>query len=399
MKIHELLPNRSLRSGFLEAVSSFSDLAVLEFGPEGTTHYWASTIPRISPLAYTSGILETEVIFGKTSRYEAAVRELIQRPLGGLILLSSCVSDIINADLCSIAARVQKETTIPLLPVDKLRLDWDYTRGFHMAYDLIAQNLDRLCPQAQPQPGTAAILGLHPSDYRGLSDFTELKRMLEQILGLTCINEPDGTLPLSGLGKASCFLVLRHEAMPLAQAITRRFGTPCQFVQPYGLAASRQILTVTASMTDTSYRENPVFLQDWEDAQESADLLRAKLRQAGRQHVMIHADVDRAIALQHFFQTECGVPQVTLPNSTQEKHGDGLLQLSSEEALVQLIRQEPPALLLTDEVYGQAVSGVCPVLLFSSPLLTRKDISRHSPFMGLRGTTLLAESAINLLTL
>lgn len=396
MKIHERLPNRSLRSGFLEAVSTFSDLAVLEFGPEGTTHYWASTISGISPLIFTSGILETEVIFGKTTRYEAAVRELIQRPLGGLILLSSCVSDIINSDLCSIAAQIQKETSLPLMAVDKLRLDWDYTQGFHLAYDLIARNLDRFS-HPEPQPGTVGILGLHPSDYRGVSDFTELKRMLEEILGLCCLNRPDGTLSLSDLGKASCFLVLRHEAMPLAQAISDRFGISCRLVQPYGPAASRQMLDLTAHMTDASYADNPVFRLDWEDALEAVSLLRAKLRQTGSCHVMIHADADRAAALGRFFREECAVPRVTLPNCTQEKHGDGLLRLPSEDAVLQLVRQDTPSVLLTDEVCAQALSGRTRVLLFSAPLLLKRDINRHAPFMGLRGTAVLAEAILNLL--
>ena len=396
MRIHELLPNRSLRSGFLEAVSSFSDLAVLEFGPEGTTHYWASTVPRITPLAYTSGILETDVIFGKTTRYEAAVRELIQKPLGGLILLSSCVSDIINADLCSIAAKIQKESSVPLVAVDKLRLDWDYTRGFQLAYDTIAKNLSRLCPAADPIPGSVAILGLHPTDYRGLSDFTEVKRMTEEILGLTCLNKPDGTLPLSSLSKASCLLVLRREALPLAEAVSRQSGTPFRFAQPYGPAASRELLSAAAEMTGASCEDGPVFEQDWEDALEAAELLRSRLRQTGCRHAMVHADADRAEALGKFFRQECGLPQVTLPNTTEEKRRDGLLPLSSQEELLSLVRRDPPSFLLTDEVFCQALQGACPLMLFSAPLLTRKDLCRHAPFMGLRGTAFLAEAILNL---
>ena len=116
MKVYEALPPASVRLGFYRAAAPWKDVAVVEFGPEGTMHYVQSNVRGESSHFFATGLKEGQIIFGDTENLEKAILEIDGQLHPGLIIvMSSPVSEIIGADLRAVCFKMQPNVCAHLI--------------------------------------------------------------------------------------------------------------------------------------------------------------------------------------------------------------------------------------------------------------------------------------------
>lgn len=139
MKVFESLPDLSARIGFLKTVANWKDAVSIEFGPEGTMHYIQSDIAGYTENLFTTGIRESEIIFGDTRRLEQAILDL-DRDLKPRIIfiLSSPVSQIIGADLRGLIEKINRQVEAKLLVWENIATESIEEEGRVKAYKEVA---------------------------------------------------------------------------------------------------------------------------------------------------------------------------------------------------------------------------------------------------------------------
>lgn len=398
MKLYEVVPKRSVRQGLFESLSAFDGVSAIEFGPEGTMHYLSVALSGGKTGIYTSGLREKDVIFGDTGELEKAVLEIDSRVRPEfLVLVSSCVSEIIGADLKAVAARLNGRTGAELMAADNLSLDMDYSDGCALAYQMIAAKMLPLSQEVREE-GTYLILGLYENDYRGKSDFRELRQLLTQYMGLTCLNKTGGRVEIQRLGKASFHVVVRQEALVLAKELERRYGIPYIYPAPYGAAGTRRFLDRAAGLTGNTYRDSDLFREDYETAGNAIRSLKRYLGRKKRFSVLLYGGYDRVAGLTEFLKKECGIPEVTgicRQNRFDLLHDVTVLPDREEAEFLRLTEEIAPDVFLGDGIYCRHFSGKYRVLQIQSPSLDTADLCASAPFMGLTGAAGLAEALIN----
>ena len=137
----------------------------------------AGTSVRLSPVPLlTSGLGESEAIFGGEERLRACIRFAVQKyHPQAVFIANSCVSGVIGDDTQAIAAEMETELGLPVTAVSAHGfLDGEYYAGY---LDAARTLVDRFMQPAERRAGTVALLG----DCGGMhgSYVKELRRLLE----------------------------------------------------------------------------------------------------------------------------------------------------------------------------------------------------------------------------
>lgn len=137
----------------------------------------AGTAVRLSPVPLlTSGLGESEAIFGGEERLRACIRFAVQKyHPQAVFIANSCVSGVIGDDTQAIAAEMETELGLPVTAVSAHGfLDGEYYAGY---LDAARALVDRFMQPAERRAGTVALLG----DCGGMhgSYVKELRRLLE----------------------------------------------------------------------------------------------------------------------------------------------------------------------------------------------------------------------------
>lgn len=137
----------------------------------------AGTSVRLSPVPLlTSGLGESEAIFGGEERLRACIRFAVQKyHPQAVFIANSCVSGVIGDDTQAIAAEMETELGLPVTAVSAHGfLDGEYYAGY---LDAARALVDRFMQPAERRAGTVALLG----DCGGMhgSYVKELRRLLE----------------------------------------------------------------------------------------------------------------------------------------------------------------------------------------------------------------------------
>ena len=137
----------------------------------------AGTAVRLSPVPLlTSGLGESEAIFGGEERLRACIRFAVQKyHPQAVFIANSCVSGVIGDDTQAIAAEMETELGLPVTAVSAHGfLDGEYYAGY---LDAARTLVDRFMQPAERRAGTVALLG----DCGGMhgSYVKELRRLLE----------------------------------------------------------------------------------------------------------------------------------------------------------------------------------------------------------------------------
>lgn len=349
MAVYRYLPIPSSRMGFLWAVTNIPGVAVLEFGPMGTTNF-ATRHMEEAPI-YSTHISDSVLTFGDSGPLRRAIRELEERLAPRMIyVMQSAVTSIIGFDMDSFCQEMQPEVQARLVPVTLSGLAGDYTLG--MAQGMRSLVEEWLGPAGQHR-NVFHILGAAIDDTRIRPDMAELTRLMERAFGW----EPGLALPcgatidaLRAAGEGGVSLVLRKEALPAAQLLRERAGIPYVEGIPVGIQGTLDWLEkVGAAIGQTPDRGFT--------AEETAALRALPLPEL--ESVCIVSGSSMASALGRFFRQELRVPRCGAfafekhwqPRDTEDAMPYG------EEALDQWIAENRPSLLLGNSVVTERDFG------------------------------------------
>ncbi|WP_313993397.1 nitrogenase component 1 [uncultured Selenomonas sp.] len=137
----------------------------------------AGTAVRLSPVPLlTSGLGESEAIFGGEERLRACIRFAVQKyHPQAVFIANSCVSGVIGDDTQAIAAEMETELGLPVTAVSAHGfLDGEYYAGY---LDAARTLVDRFMQPAERRAGTVALLGDCGGMHGGY--VKELRRLLE----------------------------------------------------------------------------------------------------------------------------------------------------------------------------------------------------------------------------
>ena len=194
----------------------------------------AGTSVHLSPVPLlTSGLGESEAIFGGEDRLRECVRFAVQKyHPQAVFIANSCVSGVIGDDTKAIAAEMEDELGLPVMAVSAHGfLDGEYYAGY---LDTARALIDRFMQPAERKTGTVALLG----DCGGMHGayVKELHRLLS-LLDLRVTAHFPSYLALDemqAVPEAELIILLGRRAddekqmqlAELAEHIHAQFGTP-----------------------------------------------------------------------------------------------------------------------------------------------------------------------------
>ena len=97
-------------TGALSVTTQVRDTVTIVHGPKGCTHHNFSLLhatgldnDRISlPDLISTGISETDIIFGGERALERTLEMVAERDVGGIFVLSTCIIDTIGDDVAAV---------------------------------------------------------------------------------------------------------------------------------------------------------------------------------------------------------------------------------------------------------------------------------------------------------
>jgi len=110
----------------------------------------------ISPNFETTGIGQTEAVFGGMDALRSTVARALERSPGAVIVISSCVSGIIGDDVLAVEDMSTPDTPVIVIPADG-DINGDYMTGIEMCMHALAERFfDR---DAAPRPMSVNFVG------------------------------------------------------------------------------------------------------------------------------------------------------------------------------------------------------------------------------------------------
>ena len=373
MKVFDQLPPASPRIGFFRTVAGWKDAALVEFGPEGTMHYAQGTIRGETGNLYTTGMKEKQIIFGDTDVLENAVRDIDKNVRPGLLFVtSSPVSEIIGADMASIAFDLQPEISAKLFVWDRVPVVGTEAQGERAAYERAAEYLESV--KACEDRRGLIVLGLTEADWNGVADLGEIRRMAEMYFDMSCLNDADGRYCLSDLPGAQWILAATPEAAALAKKAQALWGTPWHQAMPYGVSACEEM--VSALEAALNRKAKPVWKRERMEAKRIASQLRDRISGMEDLRVFVDARPSRCDAWEAFLKEELGV-RVIRPSAQSSA-------LSTDGGLGQMPEIQEGDVLLACGLLCSMYSEN-PSLCIEYPVAEQKPYSRYIPMAGVRG--------------
>lgn len=241
MPLYRYYPVPGERVGFFWCTCQIKGLAVLEFGPMGTTNFATRHMGDRAPL-YSTHINDHILTFGETGNLEAALRDLDQSgQFEAIVMALSSSTSIIGFDMESFCLEQQPHTKAKLIPLSMSSLGRDYTHGMTQAMETFLQLFAQPCPV---EAGTYNLLGCCDDEPLLSQDLAEIQAVLRQDFGCRCrMCYPYETSldEIRGAAAAQFNVVLRREALPAAQWLQAQFGTPYVFSDCYGVEGMTQL--------------------------------------------------------------------------------------------------------------------------------------------------------------
>ncbi len=406
MILFEDLPYASERMGILWTLGTIRGACVLEFGPEGSTHYAAAqhgtyNAPMRADL-YTTGLTENEVVFGDPGRLETAVRELIDnRHPSHLFIIPSAVSEITGMDMDGICLALSRETPTRVIPFSGISLSSEHTQGVRRALSMVAKTVVRQAPSVEMTTYNIIGPGMDCCNY--LADIREIERLMAGAFGYTAaaIFTADTSMEeLSIAGKAAFNIVLRNEGIPCAKILKNRFGQPYYYKAPYGIAGTLSWIESVAEITGRS--PSAVFLEkEAKTISEFRQRLDYQKRIAGHRTLsfVICGPYDLLKGLAPFIRDELGfhVSALVLTHPIPEYMPSAFNFFKNDSLKYEFIANAAPDYLLADAVTLRHFKGQIPGLQVSNPNLGMVKRFAWTPFMGFRGVQVLAQDFANLI--
>ena len=254
-------PVPSDRMAIISTLLNIEDAVVLEYGPEGTTHFSMNFFNKLGQdypdRLFTTGVDDSDIIMGSTEHLERGILELdaLYSPKA-IFVLTSSVTSIIGTDIAGICDSLQSKVQSRLIPVNTSGLGADYSAGLRKIYLQLAELFVQT--DAAKQKGRYNILGASSLHYRAESDICEITRLLREGFGcelLHCLAMNMTTEALAELSSAELNIVLTAEAVPSAEYLQSVTGTPYVYLPPYGYSQTKEFLNSVAAVIGQPVKE------------------------------------------------------------------------------------------------------------------------------------------------
>ena len=406
MNLFEDLPYPSERMGILWSLGTVEGACVLEFGPEGSTHYAAAQHgtynAKMNAALFTTGLTEKEVVFGDPDLLETAMQELIQmhRP-SHLFVVPSAVSEIIGMDVESLCRRMCRETGTPVICIGNISLNSDHTVGVERVLSLLAEHVVQ--NPIKSDPCSYNVIGSVMDCFNYRADLKEIERLMKNAFGFSpkAVFTADTSMgQLASAGEAACNIVFRHEGIPCAEILKGRFGQPFFHGIPYGIEGTRRWLEAVGTMVNRA--PSAAFIrQESLETREFADRLayHKRIARSLRPSVVVCGGLDLLENGVPFLRDELQleIKGAVLNHPVRSKPADEILFFRNDTEKYDYIAAQSPHLLLADAVTLRHFKGRIPGTQVANPNLGAMRLYAHMPLMGFRGAQVLVQELANLL--
>ncbi|MCL2226382.1 MAG: nitrogenase component 1 [Oscillospiraceae bacterium] len=399
MSLYRFLPAPSHRMAVMWTLMSVKDAIVLEYGPAGTTHYSMGLFGSMGlsneNRLFTTHISEDDVVMGDVSRLENAIVELDASFKPKVIfVMESGVTSVIGTDIHGVCKHIQEKVSAHVISVGEGGLRGDYATGLCEAYKTIVSQLP---VDGAQQQQTINILGASAGSYRITSDVWELKDLFNRAFGLrvgVCLGLETPVKEIQQMSGASLNVALRTEAIPCAEILKDRFGTPFVYGSPYGYSGTLSWLKeigVALGVDINEIVEETLAQKDQESRQNLMPGMMGGIRQF---NATIVGDYDLLRGISAFLK-EAGITHVNMICSHGLKDvthkAEGITYFETEKERLMFLKSINNHLLLADDVSMHVAPkdnmGVC----VSFPFSKHPQVATHLPIMGERGADMLLE--------
>lgn len=403
MALCRYLPTPSERMGAIWTLLTIKDAIVLEYGPAGTTHYSVSLFGSmgISPNQnlFSTHMSEDDVIMGDVSRLEDALQEIDQNYSPKVIfVVASSVSSVIGTDIRGVCRYMQEELNAKLIPVETGGFKGDYTVGIREVYQLLQKHL--VGKTADTIPNSYNILGASAGAYRIQSDLWEIRSLMQQAFGFHqngVFGMESSVSDLGQLGNAALNLVLRAEALPVAQQMEKEYGIPYVYGAPYGYQGTETWMKEIAEKTNTSISDEvkQMLMERKSTAMNFKMYARMYQMNPNPPKAAIMADYDTLKGLMQICQEiQIETDLCACPHNLQsiEQAESCIIHFKTEREQINAFKELKHHIVLADDVSLHLCDDSNTKICVSFPLVSHSQIATHLPFMGIRGMDLLLES-------
>ncbi|MFZ0005880.1 MAG: nitrogenase component 1 [Methanoregula sp.] len=245
-------------TGALTVTTHVSDAITVVHGPGGCTHHNFSLLHATSldndfislPPLISTGLSESDVIFGGEAVLDRALDTVIARRPGAVFVLSTCIVDTIGDDVGMVCS-TKSGTPVFVVP----------TAGFLGGSFQIGVNnaLIALAGMAEPTQGNGKvnIIGEKNLEYEVDENFTEVSRLLS-LLGLS-VNirfvHDLTTTQIATLGAARLNILRDPSLIPVGEYLKERFKTPYIPAFPVGISGTIAFLESVADACSIDPRQ------------------------------------------------------------------------------------------------------------------------------------------------
>lgn len=390
-------PVPSDRMAIISTLLNIEDAVVLEYGPEGTTHFSMNFFNKLGQeypdRLFTTGVDDSDIIMGSTEHLERGILELdaLYSPKA-IFVLTSSVTSIIGTDIAGICDSLQSKVQSRLIPVNTSGLGADYSAGLRKIYLQLAELFVQ--PDAGKQRERYNILGASPLHYRAESDICEIARLLHEGFDyelLHCFAMNTTTEALAELGSAELNIVLTNEAVPCAEYLQSVTGTPFVYLPPYGYSQTTDFLKSVAAVINKPVKE--AVLQRLEEKNRRLKmLLNSPLMSRTPGTVFLKGDYDTVKGFGEFFkELRFNVAHSVCAHKISGTAAEGIEYFKEEKEYLQLLKDVHHCLVLADEDTMAKADATNLKICVSHPCFSHRTIASHLPFMGEWGADMLFE--------
>lgn len=211
--------------GALLAASYVKDLAVLNIGTQECTFYgkdFSRLRQKGKDAVFSLVTHKNDITFGIQEKVKAAVEEIIdEHQPNAILLISTCVVELIGEDILAIASEIEQEVAVPILAVKTEH----FKCNSHMpGLSDTMRALSKLMIAKEKKPKTLNLLG-HRFD--GFHE-TELAQLLKKYGVEVHMSIPSAcsTDQLKNAGEAAVNVVTDFTAISLAEEMAVKLGQP-----------------------------------------------------------------------------------------------------------------------------------------------------------------------------
>lgn len=390
-------PVPSDRMAIISTLLNIEDALVLEYGPEGTTHFSMNFFNKLGQdypnRLFTTGVDDSDIIMGSTEHLERGILELdaLYSP-EAIFVLTSSVTSIIGTDIVGICDSLQSKVQSRLIPVNTSGLGADYSAGLRKIYLQLAELFVQ--HGIAKQSKRYNILGASLLHYRAESDICEIARLLREGFGyelLHCLAMNMTTEALAELGSAELNIVLTNEAVPCAEYLQSVTGTPFVYLPLYGYSQTTDFLKSVAAVINKPVKE--AVLQRLEEKNRRLKmLLNSPLMNRTPGTVFLKGDYDAVKGLGTFFkELRFNVAHSVCAHKITGTAAEGIEYFKEEKEYLQLLKDIHHCLVLSDEDTMAKADATNLKICVSHPCFSHRTIASHLPFMGEWGADMLFE--------